>query len=417
MRLEHGRVSLPVDYAKAMRILFPLHGFIGWNGGIDLVRLLTAGLSMRPASEVEVHFAIPAPALERRWLVAALRRWRRIRAGVSTPAQDSGSMEALHRTAQELVTGFSAIYCSDNAAGILDAAAKSKADIIFPTALPLGASGPPRIGYIADFQHRRLPHLFASRTIRNRDRSFSRIAQDSDAIFVNSRAAAEDAIEFLGVQSDRLMVLPFTPYAQPWWFEPSIEETCGRYGVTPPYFLVCNHFWAHKDHATALRAFATLVAQLEDSSISLILTGDPIDHRDPGHYARLLTLTRDLGIERQTHFLGLIPKRDQLALMRGCCALIQPTLFEGGPGGGAVNLALGLGVPAIVSDIPINREIDFGETSFFRAGDPNSLCQRMNEALGTRHIKAAPSELLRVSAQQLNVLGTCITNYLERLIT
>lgn len=399
-----------------MRILFPLHGFIGWNGGIDLVRLLTAGLGAQSKPEMELFFAMPTPTLKHRYFVAALRRWRRFRAGVSTPARDSGGMEALHRTALELVSGFPVISCADSATGILDAAAHVKADAIFPSALPLGRPGPPRVGYIADFQHRRFPHLFASRTIRNRDRSFAQIAHDADAIFVNSRAAAEDAIEFLGIPPDRLLVLPFTPYAQPWWFEPSVEEVQNRYGITAPYFLVCNHFWAHKDHSTALRAFAELIAQRNDSSLNLILTGDPIDHRDPGHYAKLLALTSDLGIAHRTRFLGLIPKRDQLALIRGCCALVQPTLFEGGPGGGAVNLALGLGVPAIASDIPINLEIEDGGIAFFRAGDHFSLSEKMTEALDAPFTAATPRELLEISAQRLTVLGKCITDYLERLI-
>ncbi|GLQ88531.1 hypothetical protein GCM10007898_21010 [Dyella flagellata] len=313
--------------------------------------------------------------------------------------------------------GFPVFHCSNDAAGILDAAHRARADIIFPTVLPLGRRGPPRVGYIPDFQHRRLSHLFSARTIRKRDRLYAQIAKDADAIFIYSRAGAADATEFLGVPPDRLMALPFTPYVQPWWFEPSIEETIDRYAITSPYFLICNHFWTHKDHATALRAFASLVEQRKDQPIQLILTGDPIDHRAPDHYAKLIALTRDLGIDSRTRFLGLVPKPDQLALMRGCRAVIQPTLFEGGPGGGAVNLAIGLGVPAIVSDIPVNTEIDIDDVIFFRAGNAHSLTEKMIQVLDDAPPISTPSELLQISEQRLTTLGAGIVNHLKRLVT
>ncbi len=399
-----------------MRILFPLHGFIGWNGGIDLVRLLTAAMATQLGPDVELHFALPNSTLKRGWLLSALRRWRRLRAGVSTRSeQDTGSASALRRLACELIGGHPTISCDQGAAGILDAAARIRADIIFPTMFPLGPSGPPRVGYLFDFQHRRLPHLFPPRTIRNRNKQFARIVEDADAIVVNSRTVATEAAQFLGVTSEHLLVLPFTPYAQPWWFESPVDEVLTRHSISSPYFLICNHFWAHKDHATALRAFSLLLKSHGGAAIEMVLTGDPVDHRDPCHYANLIALTRELGIEDRIHSLGLIPKRDQIALMRGCQALIQPTLFEGGPGGGSVYEAVGLGIPVIVSDIPINREIDIGRVAFFRAGDPHSLAEQMAHAINPTSAMETSSELLKASDQRLAKLGAHIINHLAHL--
>ena len=74
------------------------------------------------------------------------------------------------------------------------------------------------------------------------------------------------------------------------------------------------------------------------------------------------------GIKDRVQILGLIPKRDQIELLKHSCALIQPTLFEGGPGGGAVYEAFSLRVPAIVSDIPINRELPADDLHHFFPG-------------------------------------------------
>jgi glycosyltransferase involved in cell wall biosynthesis len=67
--------------------------------------------------------------------------------------------------------------------------------------------------------------------------------------------------------------------------------------------------------------------------------------------------------------------------MKHAHAVLQPTLFEGGPGGGSVYDAVSLGVPAIVSDIPVNLEIDDPTVSFFRARDPQDLAEKMRRAL------------------------------------
>ncbi|MDE1962331.1 MAG: glycosyltransferase [Xanthomonadaceae bacterium] len=271
------------------------------------------------------------------------------------------------------------------------------------------------MGYLFDFQHRRLPHLFSPRTIRNRDKQFALIAEDADAIVVNSLTVATETTQFLGVTPEHLLVLPFTPYAQAWWFEAPVDEILTQHSISSPYFLVCNHFWAHKDHATALRAFSLLLKRHENAHISLVLTGDPVDHRDPCHHAILVALTRELGIEDRIYSLGLIPKRDQIALMRGCHALIQPTLFEGGPGGGSVYEAVGLGVPVIVSDIPINREIDTGNVTFFKAGDAYSLAEQMIQSLKAPRPSPTQDELLKASTRRLEALGKYIVDHLAQL--
>ena len=74
--------------------------------------------------------------------------------------------------------------------------------------------------------------------------------------------------------------------------------------------------------------------------------------------------------EHRIRILGLIPKYDQIQIMRGAVAVIQPTLFEGGPGGGAVYDAVSIGTPVILSDIPVNREVEAGRglIQFFRPG-------------------------------------------------
>jgi len=396
-----------------MRVLLPLHGFVDWNGGLDLVRMILSALD-HPSigGKVDVWCALPEPSRMKRLFQDSMRSWRslHVKGQAST---DSGQASALLQVARQIAGEHSLAVCADNEKGIRLAAERINADIVFPTMLPLGKSRAVRIGYLFDFQHRHMPHLFAARTRRNRDKRFQKIADASDGIVVNSRAAARDVKQFLGFPEDRVLAMPFTPYSQPWWFDGDPVGTRKRYGISHPYVLVCNHLWKHKDHATALRAFALLQDDPEYANMQLVLTGDTIDHRDPQHYARLVALGQTLGIARNTHYLGLIPKRDQLALLRGCSVLLQPTLFEGGPGGGSVYEAVGLGVPAVVSDIAINQEIDCGDVRFFQAGNPEQLAVKIKEAIAEQRSPPRLDDLLAQSDVRLSCLANAIVGFLD----
>ena len=62
--------------------------------------------------------------------------------------------------------------------------------------------------------------------------------------------------------------------------------------------------------------------------------------------------------------------------------MLQPTLFEGNPGGGIAYNAISLGVPIILSDIPVNLELKSPLAFFFRMKDPESLKDVMVKHIG-----------------------------------
>ena len=137
-----------------------------------------------------------------------------------------------------------------------------------------------------------------------------------------------------------------------------------------------------------LRAVA--LAELFDDSFDIskcvsenhiLCTGNVHDYRAPGYVDRLKENIAHDGLSDRIHFLGIIPKRHQLAVMRRSVAVVQPTLFEGGPGGGAVYDGVSTATPVILSDIPVNREADLGVMEFFRAGSAEDLAQKMLAAL------------------------------------
>lgn len=399
-----------------MQVLLPLHGFIGWNGGLDLIRLILAGLGESDlSSEIKPTLVIPRLALAHRILA-------NLPTSISNLAGRDRTLRAyskykLHSMAGNIAVGWDSVSCGRSPLHTVACAEAVGADIIFPSTQVLSDCRVPWVGYIPDFQHVHLPEFFSPDERAHRDSYYSSLATQANGIVVNSMVAADDVHSLLGVQRDRILAMPFAPYASPEHLSLDPRVAQNKYGISNRYLIICNHFWAHKDHATALKAFSMLRRKQGYNDIALVLTGETNDYRDPRHYERIMKLAQDLGIRSHMHVLGLIPKTDQIALLRGALTLVQPTLYEGGPGGGAVYDAIGLGVSCVVSDIKINHEIDGSDVSLFKTGEPYDLYLKLEQVLETQRTPLSPEELISSGHARLVNLGQDICHYLHRRLS
>lgn len=271
----------------------------------------------------------------------------------------------------------------DTVSGLASAMLRCRFEVLFPCCTSLGRSFPfPWIGYIPDLQHKRLPHWFSEAERRARDEKFSRILAEAPAVVVNASAVVHDIEEFYPGHEARLFALPFCPPANLAQFsEASGSKVRAAYHLPARYFMVSNQFWIHKSHETAFMALRRVRDAGHD--VHLVCTGNTNDYRWPEHFNNLKSLIEKENLQEYIHILGLIPKRDQLTIMHESLAVIQPTLFEGGPGGGSVYDAISINTPSIVSDLPVNREIDIGVVRFFAAGSADDLAAKMVDMLVT----------------------------------
>lgn len=365
-----------------MRILLDATGFTTWAGGIDFLRYIASALeSAHDEGEgFELHLFVPGfdlPARGRARLAWAKRVvLSRLRRDGKAPTFQKGlSAEAVLSVFAGVVEPGRVLFGSLGCRTAAQAARRIGADVVLPCLYPQPGAEYPQVGYLFDFQHRYLPHFFTESEARDREAHFARTAAASELLLVNSRAAREDCLRYLP-EVPEVRALPFSPYPRQEWLdeEPGIQA---RYALKRPYFIVCNQFWKHKNHGVVLDAMRLLVGRMD---AELVCTGDIEDFRFPGYFeTEILGKIREVGLEERVRILGFIPKRDQIELMKGALAVIQPTLFEGGPGGGAAYDAIALGKPLLLSDIPINREIAIGEVDFFPPQDAQALAALMSK--------------------------------------
>lgn len=230
------------------------------------------------------------------------------------------------------------------------------------------------IGWIPDFQHVHLPHLFNEDERRARDTHFHEIARGSDRVVVSSNDARGDFLRFAPYAAEKVRVLRFAALPQDALFC-SIEELRAAYDIDRPYFYVPNQVWTHKNHDTLVEAVR--IAAQRDPALLVLCSGGTRDYRHPDHFDKLMKKIADHGIDRNIRFLGLIPYEHIAPLMLHATAVVNPSLFEGWST--TVEEAKALGLPLILSDLGVHVE-QAPKATFFPVRSAEALADRLVEA-------------------------------------
>lgn len=405
--------------AGPLKVGILLEGFAGLAGAADfIVSLADAMQRTKGGNQLVAIYRLPASP----WTVRGLASWslRSLRALLRRqPSPTLVEKTDVQATASRLqragLPELQLLVIPGGEQALLTLCRDHGIDAVLPLTAALSAAFPvPWIGYIFDFQHRALTRYFSARERRRRDRLFGALLARASVVIANAQAVLADARRFAGHFPAELIALPFSAAPSAAWFDTDPAATQQKYGVGRRYFMISNQFWIHKRHDLAFRAFALLTAEHPD--VELVCTGATEDWRSPGYFQTLMKFVNAKGLSRRIHILGLIDKLDQIALMRGTIAVIQPTEFEGGPGGGAVFDAVSLGVPTVVSDIPVNCEIARYVTRYFRADDGGSLLEQMRAVLGDPAPALTPADLLAAGLHRRESMGRALWQATERAI-
>lgn len=370
-----------------MRIGLTPRDFMGWQGGRELFQLFAAGLQAgaEPQDVVEIATSIGDGGVGRQLLRRARKVARRL---LGRPAAGNAWGPG------DLATiGFPV----RNGAGHWD--------VVGPFGVAPNGLVSPWVGYVPDLQHRRLPDMFSARERAARDRNVNALLRRADVLLVNAHDVARDLRQLYPPSRGTIVALPFAPCAERSWFAED-GTILSRHGIETPFFLCSNQFWKHKNHRLVIEAVR--LAREEGAPLRFVFTGETRDYRHPDHFAALLREIDRAGIAGDVKILGLIPKPDQIQLMRRAVAIVQPSLFEGGPGGGAVYNAIALGRPVILSDLPVNREIEAGLTRFFDPHDAGDLLAKLRLAANAGPVAEDAAALLRESDARLLAFGQAL---------
>jgi len=194
----------------------------------------------------------------------------------------------------------------------------------------------------------------------------------SDArIVVSSYTTAAAMSRILGAHAGRTCVIPLSGrHAAP--VLPAAPERAWPFRGRD-YLLCPANITRHKNHEVLLAGTAAIAEKYP-----LVLTGDgtSLNAATPrGHALARLAVASGLEPGRTLFPIGYVDEAAYDQILAGACAVVMPTLAEGG-GSFPVWEAVERGIPAVVSDIPVLREMIErlgGEVLWFDPHSPESL--------------------------------------------
>jgi glycosyltransferase involved in cell wall biosynthesis len=349
-----------------MRIAFEVFGGSGWTGGINYLVNLLSAINELPGKPIQpVLFASPKtdPKILERMLPYLAEP------PILTEYWTKGTVAYRYRFFSTMLTR------KDHIA--LKLFRQARIDLTFVHASWFGSRFPiPTLVWIGDFQHREFPDMFSRLSYAKREYGFKLLTKYGTTIMASSESGCEECRRYFPISEGRLESLPFVVRIPDATRSASPETVRAKYGLPERFFYLPNQFWRHKNHLNLFKAVEILKQQGHD--IRIICSGNPIDPRDPGHIDRIRNFLRDSGLDLQIKLLGMIPYEEIFTLMRICHSMINPSFYEGWST--TVEEAKTLGVPMLLSDIPVHREQAVGKASFFNAHDPADIATKLLEA-------------------------------------
>ena len=174
-----------------------------------------------------------------------------------------------------------------------------------------------------DVQEMHFPQFFTPQDRIKRAIAYKRSIEQSDHIIVSMQHIKLDILKYFKAPESKVSVCPL-PFAQEWFQDTEVADSTllkGKYGLKDPFILYPAMTWEHKNHRELIRAVHLLKEQ--GVLVQLICTGKKTEY-----YARIDALVKELGLESQVSFLGLVPESDLIGLYRSTNLVVIPTLYE-----------------------------------------------------------------------------------------
>lgn len=192
----------------------------------------------------------------------------------------------------------------------------------------------------------------------------------ASAVCTVTSAVRDQVIDVFGVDPADVFVTPNA--VGPQWFAaaPADASLRARIGLPERYLVFVGTREPRKDLDTLLAAHAAL-RRLDPQAPALLVIGAGGWGTDP-------TTTVPEGVISP----GYLPQADVLSLVAGAAALVLPSLDEGF--GMPATEALAAGIPVVVSDIPVLREVTGTAALRFPVQDVPALVAALQDTLAGR---------------------------------
>ncbi len=238
----------------------------------------------------------------------------------------------------------------------------------------------PFVLVIHDLHPLHYPDQWQPCDVERTKKRFGFLSAQASQIIVHNEFTAQDVVEKLGVERDRISVVLLPAFfSEAAFSESPIKEQAvlAKLGIQKPYALwASSSTFVHKNHLTLLRAWGLL--RDRGRNVQLICTGS----KEPRWQEVEAAIQKD-NLNSIVRFTGIVTDAELAVIMRNAHCAICPTLFEGGGPGPAAE-AIMAGIPLTVSNIPQCRELFNHRTdlcTFFDPYDPVAIVNAVEDIM------------------------------------
>lgn len=217
----------------------------------------------------------------------------------------------------------------------------------------------PYLYTLLDLQHLLQPYFpeISNKNVWNvRQKHYSVALRRAAHILISTATGKAEIERFYQVPSERITVLPYAAPQDNFNDEDNNEWVLKKYNIQKDYLFYPAQFWPQKNHVGLLCA-VQLLRDKWNISIPVVFVGS-----DKGNQSYVTEWITRLGLSRQVHMLGFVPRKDLIALYRNALALSMPTLV--GPDNIPSLEAFALQCPVITSNLE-GFEEQLGDAALF----------------------------------------------------
>jgi glycosyltransferase involved in cell wall biosynthesis len=225
------------------------------------------------------------------------------------------------------------------------------------------------VAWIPDLQHKFYPDFLGKKRTLFRELRIKLTLRNTDHLVVSSGDVKEHFHRFYKLKKDlKIHILRFVSTID-FNSMPPIGEILNKYSIPGQYFIVSNQFTNHKNHFAILHALKKV--KLMGKKVFIVFTGRMESVGNLEYVKKIRDMVAEEQLEDQLVFLGMIPRADQLTLMKNSLAIVQPSYFEGW--NTSIEDAKSMQVPVIASDIAVHREQLEEKGVYFNPNDHQQL--------------------------------------------
>jgi glycosyltransferase involved in cell wall biosynthesis len=252
---------------------------------------------------------------------------------------------------------------------------RNKIDIISHSSVVSGKNSYTKsIVWIPDFQFYHFPNYFSWKYKFFKKLNIKIYINQASKILLSSFSAKKDLIKINKSAIAKTVVNSFS------FTVPEKKELTranilkNKYDLPNKFFYLPNQYWIHKNHIIVIKALIELVLKFPD--IKVISTGSNHDYRSPDYFTNLMSVIKKNNLQNNYIYLGVIPYKDSMSLIKNSLAIINPSKFEGWSS--TVEQAKSFGKLIILSNISVHKEQNPNKAFFFNPDNHKQLSETMS---------------------------------------